>query len=451
MNLLFRFPILLAVGALGLAASGCHSRHTGKPRLGEVERLPRLETILPEYHANLQIRRSYTATIEPLEKAELCAQVRGQVKPIAPHVDIGRVVKKNDPLIELDIPDLLADRENKKALLEQAINSAAQAQQAIVVAAEEVKEALAQEKRFQAEVEFREAQFHRVLALAKTETVTRQLVEESQLQLSAAKAALSAAQAQAQTKKARYHAAQVEEKVAQSKVKVARAEVDRLNALVEYATVRAPFDGVITKRWVDTGAAVKDSSMPLLTLMRTDRVRILIDVPERDVPYITMDGMPSPKSKGNPVEIVIPALQDSAGPRDFRGTVTLIASALDPSTRTMRVEVHLDNLEGYLKPQMTGVATVLLAERPAMTVPASALVRSGNKVEIHYIADLTGDPPRGIVKRLEVQLGLDDGSRVEIKSERLTGKELVITKGAGTVRLGDQAMPVPAKISNGQH
>src|SRR5262249_34844249 len=132
---------------------------------------------------------------------------------------------------------------------------------------------------------------------------------------------------------------------------------------------------------------------------------------------------------------------------------TFMASALDPVTRTMRAEMHLDNVGstadgkvGLLKPQMTGTAKVTLAVRKAFVVPASALVRTGNKMEIYIVADpAPRDPKRGTVKRLEVQLGIDDGQRVEIRSDRLVGGEYVIVKGAGILRPGDQVIAVPAR------
>ena len=111
----------------------------------------------------------------------------------------------------------------------------------------------------------------------------------------------------------------------------------------------------------------------------------------------------------------------------------------------MRAEVHLENKKSVLKPQMTGTASVTLATRNAFSVPSSALVRSGNKMEIYIIADPAGDPAKGTVKRLEVQTGLDTGLRVEINSDLLTGKELVIIRGAGVLRPGDQVIAVPAK------
>jgi RND family efflux transporter MFP subunit len=432
---------LLLAGAL--VGAGCSSQHDDQPRLGEVNRLPRLETMLPA-RTSLKVTSELAATVDAWEKADLFAQVRGVVKTIPDDVDIGRRVRQGEELVTLDIPDLVAERENKKALLEQSKRVKEQATEALNVARHEVKEAQAQLKRYEADLENRELRFQRLARLAKTDTVQQQLADEARIDRDAAQAALTANQAQILTKQAREAAAQADLQVSESRIKVATSEVEKLNVLVGFGTIRAPFDGIITKRWVDRGATVGISSGPLLTVMRTDVVRVILDVPERDVPLIRVAGKPSPADKGNEVELTIPALKDVA-PQGFTGEVQLMASALDPATRTMRTEVHLANKHGYLRPQMTGSAKLVLGERKdVLTVPSSALVRSFNKIMVYYLADLTGEPPQGVVRKVAVEFGLDDGRRVEIR-KGLAGTERVITKGAGVVRSGDHAIAVPAR------
>ena len=102
---------------------------------------------------------------------------------------------------------------------------------------------------------------------------------------------------------------------------------------------------------------------------------------------------------------------------------------------------------GVLKPQMTGAALVTLAVRNALTVPSSALIREGDKVSFTSLPVPMGEPVRGVVKRVEVATGLDDGKRVEIKNDVLTGRELVIVRGAGVLRSGDEVLAVPAKLA----
>jgi HlyD family secretion protein len=451
MKTLFTCILLLAA-----ACSGCRGRHAGKPRPSDDERLPRLETVQPQSHDKdkLKVTRTYLATVEALEKVDLCAQVRGVVKTMPSIVDIGRQVTPDEVLIELFIPDVIAERENKKALLVQANNTLLQSAQAIEVAAAETTEAQKQIQRFKAEVAFRALKQKRVEELVTARTVSPQMKEEADLELKSVQAALEVARAQVITKEARHQAAFREKDVAASKVQVAKAEADRLEALVGFATLRSPFPAVITKRWVNSGDTIKDAGVPLLTVQRLDKVRVLIDVPEPDVPHIIQDGQAGAGKKGNPVKITIPAL----GKEPFFGTITLKAEALDPITRTMRAEIHLDNQKdakvkdnrGRLKPNMTGSAEVALATRTGFTVPTSALERSSKDVAIRYIADPKGDPPRGLVKRMEVQLGMDDGLRVEISSDKLTGKEWVIVRGGGVIRAGDTAISVPLQKKSGE-
>lgn len=431
---------VLAVTGLFLALAGCGRQRSPATQLGEVDRLPKLETIKAD-KSLLVRRRSYAATVDAYEKAELMGQVRGVVKSLSDNADIGRRVKEGELLIALEIPDLIAERDHKKALLEQARNLREQATQTRQVAFQDVKEAQAQEKRYQADANYRAMQYTRVAKLAQGDTVTKQLAEEAELQHSSAEAAWKAAQEQILSKQARLKAADVELKVADSRIKVAQAEAERAEAMVSFGTIRAPFDGIVTRRWVDRGATVKDPGMRLLTVMRTDKIRVIIDVSERDVPFLRADTSAGSKSvPGNTATVQIPALQAIYPSLEFKGSVTLHAAALDPMTRTMRTEIHLPNPEGYLKPQMTGTATVVLAERQAMTISSTALVRNGSNVEVYYVDNPTGDPPRGIVKAKQVKLGIDDGLRVEILG--LTGNERIIRKGAGLVRVGDRAIPV---------
>src|SRR5262249_8358244 len=140
---------------------------------------------------------------------------------------------------------------------------------------------------------------------------------------------------------------------------------------------------------------------------------------ERFVPLVNArEQNPGPDGQGDPVTLRFTALRGVASGGEFRGTVTRLASALDPTTRTMRAEVLLDNRAGHLRPYMTGQATVLRERRRnRLVVPSTALLGRGDEVEVFYVAgrELTGDPPRGVVHVARVELGLDDGQRVEIR------------------------------------
>src|SRR5436190_24360425 len=153
-----------------LALAGCGERSARKPKLAEIDRVPRLETIAPRLQETFRVTREYTATVEPLEKADLYPQVRGMVEYLSPDADIGRSVRGGpitpraagtalgllgvDPLagtaalladrgagevlVRLSIPDVVAERDNKKALLELSQEAREQALKAREVAAREV-------------------------------------------------------------------------------------------------------------------------------------------------------------------------------------------------------------------------------------------------------------------------------------------------------------------------
>jgi HlyD family secretion protein len=431
----------LPAAVLGVAA-GCGFADN-RPRPAEIDRLPRLETVEPERY-RLPVRIELSALVDAMEKADLCARVTGvveslQLVPGKSEVDIGRRVAAGEPLLKLAVPDLEADKRHKEALLDQAEKQRQQTIEAQNVAAKELEEAKEQEKKYQAEFKRSREKHERTTKLVERGALQPETAEETRSQWEAAAAAWQAAKAMIASKQARLTATDADLKVAETRIRVSRAEVQRLEVLIAYATIRAPFDGIITKRWVDRGAMVKDPAIPLLTVMRTDMVRVILDIPERDVPLVNAtEQNPNPDGKGDPVELRLPAL----GTKVFSGHITRIASALDPATRTMRTEMHLENRDGVLRPGMYGMALVTLDQRDsALTVPSTALVRRGDKVEVFYVADPSGDPPRGVARRVEVELGLDDGRRVEIKSG-LSGKELIIAKGNGVVREGDAVVAV---------
>src|SRR5262245_45125034 len=175
---------LMLLGILAIAllpTTGCEKRKA-KPRLGEVERLPRVETVVLGKPTKLEVIRSYTAIIETYEKADLCAMVRGFIKELPAELDIGREVKKDVPLFSLYAPDLIADHNNKKALVEQSEKAGALAIEAVEVAKAEIKEAQSLVLRFESDLEFRRAQHVRITRLVQGDTLSKQQVDEAKLQ-----------------------------------------------------------------------------------------------------------------------------------------------------------------------------------------------------------------------------------------------------------------------------
>jgi len=171
--------------------------------------------------------------------------------------------------------------------------------------------------------------------------------------------------------------------IAEGQFEQAKADVEELEALVSYTHIVAPFDGVVTGRFVDPGALIQASGSqsgsaqgasgpskagvsPVVSVADLSKLRLYIYVPEAETSLIRV-GMPATLT-----------LREFPG-RQFTGTVARFAKALDLSTRTMLTEVDLENPEHELYPGMYADVTLELARHSdAMQVPVTAIGVSGH-------------------------------------------------------------------------
>jgi membrane fusion protein, multidrug efflux system len=186
----------------------------------------------------------------------------------------------------------------------------------------------------------------------------------------------------------------------------AQANVQRLSELVSYEKVSAPFDGVVTARNVDVGALVTAGGSPGLAAMpgelfhveQTDTLRVFVDVPQNDAPYVT------------PGTEVYLSVQQYPGGR-FAAKVVRSAGAIDPVSRTLHVEVDVDNHDGALLPgAYAQVHLALHNASPALDLPVSALLFRPNGVTV-AVVDSTG---KTALKTVTV--GRDFGTHVEVRT-----------------------------------
>ncbi len=433
---------IAAVLAIGCSAKDAHHRQMAK------DTLPRVEVVRPTVVESFPRRIELTVTVEPMAKVDLCARVPGVVKTFPETIDIGRRVKQGETLLVLDVPDLVAQRDHKRATFELAKQQKSQVIEARKVLAQEVEESKHLARKFEAEYNARSDEYSRTRMLVERNAQAPEVAQEKLRIREAAQAAWEAAQAQTVTKGVKLKASDIDEAVAESKIKVVEAEIENLDVQIRYATLTAPFDGVVTKRWVELGATIKDAAMPVLTLMRIDRVRVLMDVPDRDAALVnTTDQNPNADGKGDPVLLHFAALAGQSESSEIQAFITRKAEARDSTTRTMRAEIHVDNKSELLQPGMYGTATVLLEKRKrVVTVPSSSVMHRGEGYEVWYIESPGTDSPRGEVKRLRVQLGIDDGNRIEVMSP-LPENAWIITKRSSVVALCDEVQGV----TNGRH
>jgi RND family efflux transporter MFP subunit len=188
--------------------------------------------------------------------------------------------------------------------------------------------------------------------------------------------------------------------------------------------MRSPIEGVVWRRRLDPGALVGPSGQPILTLVRTDVLRVFVPVREREAAGVSV---------GQAAYVELDALP---GQR-IEGRVVRLAPAFDPGTRTVDAEVHLDNRAGALKPGMYGRGAIVLAtHRGAPVVPASA-VQAGEKGARLFVLE------GGRAKQRQVVLGVDGGEWLEVTAGVSPGDEVLVA-GADAIADGAAVRPVRA-------
>ena len=189
-------------------------------------------------------------------------------------------------------------------------------------------------------------------------------------------------------------------------VAAAQANVARLENMRGYRVVVAPFDGVITLRNVDSGALVNNGSTLLFRIAQTNKLRIYLNVPQSQAGSV---------HRGDTASLTV----SSVPGRTFQGAVARMADSLDPSSRTLLVEVHVPNPDSALLPGMYAQVTLSSSRaNPPLLIPSDALIVSdaGTQVALvapdHRVHLQTIVAGRDYGDRLEVMRGLNDGDTI---------------------------------------
>jgi multidrug efflux pump subunit AcrA (membrane-fusion protein) len=233
--------------------------------------------------------------------------------------------------------------------------------------------------------------------------------------------------------------------IAKGQFEQAKAEAEELQALVSYTQIVAPFDGVVTARFVDPGALIqasaspagtsetegsspgKGAGVPLVTLADIDTLRVYVYVPEEETSLIKI---------GLPVTL---SLREFPG-REFSASVTRYATALDLSTRTMLVEADIPNPSHELYPGMYADVRIELARHDdALKLPTTAIGGSGDTSFVYVVRD-------GRLAKLPVTTGFTNQSWVEIVSG-LTGDESVVASMTPALADGEAVRAVSSESS----
>jgi len=217
---------------------------------------------------------------------------------------------------------------------------------------------------------------------------------------------------------------------AQQSIEAARQALNAVRDMEGYLRVTAPFAGVITERNVHPGALVGPSSgtgaaTPLLRLVDTDRLRLVVPVPE---------AYTAPMKSGAEIAFTVAAYP---GER-FAGKVARVAEAVDVSTRTMAVELDVVNRDGRLAPgTFCQVRWPIRRSGPSLFVPSTSVATTTDRT---FVIRIRG----GKTEWVDVKTGLTSGALVEVFGDLHVGDE-VAGRGTDELRPGTEVRPRESK------
>jgi RND family efflux transporter MFP subunit len=382
---LLGFGVLLVLGA-ALAAGGWRHYQQRRDAIAVSEQrrnfVPnvRVATIAS---ANAIANARLPATTSAFAAANIFARASGYIEKR--HVDIGDRVKKGQLLVEITAPEL--DHQ-----IAQAEATLAQLQAA--------------QQQAQANLDLAQVTLNRNDPLVRKGWFTQQQGVSDVQTLKAQQAALG---------------------VAQGNVTAQQAQLQVLRQQKVYQRVVAPFDGVITKRNIDIGSLVQadaNSGTFMFSMTQSNVIRAQVFVPQ---------DLALGVSPGIDAVLHVPEIPDRA----FPGTVTRIANALAPGTRTLLTEVDIQNPDGTITPGTQCTIELRIPRKtPGLLVPAAAIILNAGALQVAVVRDgivhiqkilvvrdlgteveTAGGVAQGDQVILNPPIGLADGARVSIRSE----------------------------------
>jgi RND family efflux transporter MFP subunit len=372
----------------------------------------------------LERKTAQAGTAMAFKWIDIYAEVSGYLKER--RVDIGSVVQKGDILAVIEVPELKAQVEQQEAAVELAKAQVKQREAAVESARADqeawvarINAAQARVRSDEANLKFRDKQRERYAALFRERSIDARMVDEQEDRYEAAfeavntsKEAVTASKAQEKAARAKIKQAEADLDEMKQTVKVRQAELDRARAMMDFATIRAKFSGVITYRNpdFDEGTFVRigtssGNANPLLTLQHTQTMRIVVPIPDRDVPFCKTG---EANTKGVSTALVsFDALSKKAFPPY---PVSRMAQSEDLQTKTMRAEIDVPNPDGAIKQGMYGLVTISLAKvENALSIPSACLTgkAAGGKATVYIVRD-------NKLFLASIRTGMDNGVDVEV-------------------------------------
>jgi RND family efflux transporter MFP subunit len=347
----------------------------------------------------MQSTLTIAGEFKPFQDVDVHAKVAGYIQKI--YVDVGDHVKRGQTLAILEVPELAAQLSGADAAVRRA-KEEIRREQGDVQRAESthgaahamyarLKQASEQQKGLVAQQELDDAQAKDL---------------EAEAQVSSAQAALSAAQQQ---------------------VEMAEANQKQYDALSSYTRIVAPFDGVVTVRYADTGSLVaagtssSTQAIPVVRIAEVSKLRLVLPIPESLAAQIHLH---------DPVQVHVQALNE-----DIAGKVCRFADSLDLQTRTMETEIDFENSNGRLIPGMYTETRLVMAQKAnTLTVPLEAVTQDRGNATVLLVNS------QNKIEGRKISVGMQGNSDVEVLSG-LNESDRVIVGNRSQLREGEKVQP----------
>ena len=349
--------------------------------------------------SNLTGSITLTGEFVPFQEVDVMSKVAGFIRTI--NVDVGDRVHPGEVLATLEVPEMENEMAHAKAAIDQANAQESQAEDDL--------------HRTQSAYDMAHLSLTRIQNVATREPglVPQQEVDEvrsrdleSEAQVAAAKSNVAAAR---------------------QRIQVMQADQDRLKTMQKYETITAPFEGVVTKRYANTGAMIQagtasqTQAMPVVRVSQNGLLRLILPVPESSVAQVSI---------GRTVSVRVAALK-----RTFTGRIARFTDNVQLSTRTMDTEVDVPNPSLALIPGMYAEVDLELQDhRGVLAAPPDAIDGIGANAKVYKV------DPAGVIHIVPVQIGLETAGQVEILQGVAEGDMLVAGR-RGSLKEGEHVRP----------
>ena len=400
--------VLPSIASLAMAAFGLSAcSHGARVEAGEAVQAPSVG-VTRAIRMPLERQLTLSSELVPFQEIDVYAKESGYVKVL--NVDYGTHVKQGQLIAVLEIPELQVQLQQDKAAIQNMSEQVGHAEQEL--------------NRVEAQHKVASLQYERLKKVAdsKPGLVAQQEVDDWQGKDLALAAQVEASKSGLQS--------------AQSELAAAQARLVHDQVLFNYSNITAPFAGVVTQRYANLGTLVQagtnssSQALPLVRLSQDDVFRLVIPVPETDVPSIHV---------GEPVEVRIPAMN-----KTFPGKVARFSADVKSDTRTMHTEVDVQNPNHLLIEGMYAEATLRLEHKDAaLVVPLQAVDHQGDRTTV-----LVVDPANRIEER-NVTLGIQNAGFAEVLAGVTDGEQVVISD-RGALKPGQEVRPKTVDLLNYQ-